>query len=74
MTIIDLRPYDKQPSRKPLEDLLAEHFKQIRGSSKIIYELPDEVWITECQNATHFWNNVKEQYGFTVLVKNDPTD
>lgn len=53
MTIIDLRPYEKQPPTRPLAGILIDCCTDIRGVSKITYEVPDEIWVTKTQ-ATQF--------------------
>ena len=50
MTIIDLRPYEKNPGPKGLAGLIIDHYKTIRGVTQIIYDLPDEIWVTHSQS------------------------
>lgn len=49
MIIIDLRPYADKPSTKPLEEILEDHIKQVRGLEKVIYQLPDKIVCTSSQ-------------------------
>lgn len=49
MLIIDLRPYEEQKQSKPLQTLLDEHLKQIRGSSLVIYSKADKIIVTPKQ-------------------------
>ena len=49
MTIIDLRPYANKPQNSNLVFHLINHHKEIRGITKVIYEVPDEIWVTKEQ-------------------------
>jgi hypothetical protein len=72
MTIIDLRPYAKQPPRKPLITVLLEHIKQVRGSAQIIYSVPDWIILTKSQYA-----DVKDfelPHNIQIDIEDDPTD
>ena len=57
MTIIDLRPYEKEPGSKDLPGLILDHYRTIRGVTQIIYDIPDEIWVTEAQSK-QFDNDV----------------
>lgn len=75
MTIIDLRPLDGQKIAKDLDDIIIDSFKTIRGATKIIYEVPDEIWVTPEQkpyygNTITFNNGSKAR----VVVKNAERD
>ena len=50
MTIIDLRPYENEPHTKGLAGLILDHYRTIRGATQIIYDVPDEIWVTEAQS------------------------
>ena len=71
MTIIDLRPYAKKPPTKSLKEVLDDHIKEVRGVTKIIYDLPDEIWITKSQNYNYFWGSIIEEYNIKVVIKDD---
>ncbi len=75
MTIIDLRPYEKQPGSKSLAGIIIDCFREIRGATKIIYETPDQVWVTKTQ-ATQFGKTVTFIDGnieIPVVVKDELT-
>jgi hypothetical protein len=61
MTIIDLRPLDGKKIAKDLDDIIIDSYKTIRGATKIIYEVPDEIWVTP---------NQKPYYGDTITFNN----
>ena len=50
MTIIDLRPYENEPHTKGLAGLILDHYRTIRGATQIIYDVPDEIWVTDSQS------------------------
>lgn len=47
MIIIDIRPYGLDPN---LLNLVKQHYNHIRGTSQVIYTLPDEIWATPDQS------------------------
>lgn len=54
MIIIDLRPYENDPPTEPILDIVKKHFNAIKGATQIIYEVPDEIWISYKQKYLYF--------------------
>ncbi len=67
MTIIDLRPYENEPHTKGLAGLIIDHYRTIRGATQVIYDIPDEIWVTEIQ-ATQFDKTVEFIDGIVIPV------
>ena len=50
MLIIDLRPYEKEQLSKPLQTILEDHIRQVRGPTQVIYNKPDLIIMTRKQS------------------------